>query len=247
MSQTPNIPRAVQRDSDDNTYYLDLTSNRAFEVGSFLLALMCYPDATNSKKQIDLSIFLYALMVRDRCARDPAWGSEDQILRPDYLFIDEGTAKSKVDTVRLRMERRVAAGRMVGPYLYRALYGETPELPPDMKKLSIEALAEHLAPSLDVSDPTHIVRKVWRDSLPIMHLCAAASDLLDRIQATKQPPELLVQFADARYLTALVAQAQAYEAFMAQRPLSMTPPKLIRIRIAGDWRAVRLLSPDVTG
>jgi hypothetical protein len=128
----------------------------------------------------------------------------------------------------------MVAARMVMPFLQEAETGRAPELLPGMKSWSIDQMAESVLADSGQSDPQNVESRVWRRSVPVIHLAAAVAVLgQDRERANAGPLKLGHLLADRPTIEHVVSTAQAYEALIPRiSRFTINPERLIRLRPA---------------
>jgi hypothetical protein len=72
------------------------------------------------------------------------------------------------------------------PYLQQA-HGLTPTLPPGMARWSINELSALVLDDANQSDPGNVETRIWRSSLPVIHLAAAVAVAISEGERTGHP------------------------------------------------------------
>jgi hypothetical protein len=215
-----------------NVRLIDLNRLAVYEAGALLVTLLAFPDASDETQgNVHASLCNYALQIRsaleDDCTILP------HPIKPFYAFRSERDCNRDLRTLVRRWRDRMVAGRMGIAFLKEALPGQVLELPPTVKRLSINQLAELVLDDTRFTDPHNLETRIWRPSLPVVHLASAIQVYLTLREADTALVGLETLLLN-RAMIELVIQAAAYhETLMAQsRHLHFDPEKLIRIRLA---------------
>src|ERR1700737_3029614 len=102
----------------------------------------------------------YALKVRS--AIEPDWTIVPQPIKPFYAFRSERDCNRDLRTLVRRWRDRMVAGRMGIAFLKEALPGQVLVLPPTVKRLSINQLAELVPDDTRFTDPQNVETRLWR-------------------------------------------------------------------------------------
>jgi hypothetical protein len=137
------------------------------------------------------------------------------------------------ETARLkrRLQDRMAAARMAIAYLKEVTTGNFPKLPRGIKRLSLNQLSEMALDDTRESMPENVEVRVWRASLPVIHLASATavlSDILGRQGATISFENLLT---DRALIEWIVRAAEEYELLPQRSRRKIDPGRLIKLRL----------------
>jgi len=211
---------------------IDFNRLAVYEAGALLVTLLAYPDASDETQgNVHASLCNYALRITS--AIDPDWTFAAQPIKPIYTFRTERDCNRDLRALVRRWRDRMIAGRMAIAYLKEALPGQVLELPPTVKRLSINQLAQLVLGDPRFTDPHNVETRIWRPSLPVVHLASAIQVYLSLSEANT-PPIGLETLLLNRAMIELVIQGAAYhETLMGQsRHLRFDPEKMIKIRLA---------------
>ena len=118
-------------------------------------------------------------------------------------------------------------------FLKEALLGRVPELPAGVKRLSINQLAELVLGDTKFTGPDNVETRIWRPSLPVIHLCSAIQVLLSLAEAEVGLIALEALLLNRKVIELIVRAAAYHETLLAQsRHLHFDPERMIRIRFA---------------
>lgn len=210
------------------TYTYDFSRVEVFEVGAALLALLAYPAVNDEKHRQNLHASLCASTVRVVFPVDSESRVQPQLIKPIYAFRSEREIAKDLRTIKRRHRQRMIAGRMAVAFLKQA--GGIPlNLPASPPRLSINALSDLVAEDAGYADPENVETRIWRQSLPVIHLAAAIQLLL------QQAPELHFGhlITNRVWIEWVIRSAAEIEAILAQkRYRGIDPSKLVKIRLA---------------
>jgi len=127
---------------------------------------------------------------------------------------------------------RMVAGRMAIAFLKEALPDHPQILPPGMKRLSINQLAELVLDDTKFTDTQNIETRIWRPSLPVLHLCSAIQIFLSQLEPKIERVVLESLLLDRNAIELVIRTAEYHETLLAQsRHLRIDPDSMIRIRL----------------
>lgn len=205
------------------------------ECGAILVSLLAYPnDDKGDSHRANLHASLCALSLRARFIDSPD-ETTLQSMKPIHAFRDLKEISKDLKTFKRRLRDRMAAARMVIPFLNEAQTGKPPILPASAKRLSINQMAEIVIADTGQSDAENVETRIWRPSLPVIHLAAATAVLIDF--AEKNGARALSVgdlICNRPAIEHIILQAELYEALLAKsQKLKIDPNKLIKVRLAG--------------
>ena len=109
----------------------------------------------------------------------------------------------------------------------------TGEVPPGIKRVSINELAQLVLDDVGYTEPENVETRIWRRSLPVIHLASALQLMLHLADPETGPIGLEALLLGRNVIELLICTAESHEALIAQsRHLRIAPEKLIRFRLA---------------
>jgi hypothetical protein len=158
---------------------IDLSKTRHYEAGAIFLAVLAYPESEDEARGgLIFSLCNLALRAQFPLA-SPEAGSE-QSLKPIYVLRPEPLIRKDLRTFDRRLRDRLVAADMAIALLQRATGLLPSQLPKGLRTLSLNELSTWVARKLPESQIKGGVReqantetRVWRASLPVIHLAAA--------------------------------------------------------------------------
>jgi hypothetical protein len=212
-------------------HVIDFDRLDVYEAGAWLITVLAYPNADDETQgHVHASLCTHALRVRSEI--EPDWAIEPQATKPIYSLRSPHHCNRALRTFERRMRDRMVAGRMAIAFLKEALPGHPLILPAGMKRLSINQLAELVLDDSQFTDPDNVGTRIWRPSLPVIHLCSAVQIFLSQLEPEIGPVVLEALLLDRNAIELVIRTGEYHETVLAQsRHLRIDPDKVIRIRI----------------
>jgi hypothetical protein len=214
---------------------LDFSNSEIYECGAMLLAVLAYPSKSAGVARAELRMSLCAHYLRSIYS-----GETDTTviipLKPAYVFREEGTTRKGIKTLERRLRDRAVAARMFRGFWQEAA-GAIINLPVGMTKLSLNQLAELVAGDVQ-QDPDNIETRIWRPSVPVIHIAAALENILldaDRLgNQTFSWGNILVS---RDLIEEIVKKAHIIEGLIGisakiRSRLNIEPPRLLNLQLA---------------
>ena len=215
----------------ERVFEVDFAGSNPLEVSALFLSLVARPGATEVAEQQNLYGSIYAWMLRERCIREPQWAAQPQHLVPLYACRSEGVILRDLKTLDRRLRDRLTAGHMAMAFLMKAETGATPKLPGNAKRLSINEISTTVLGDLKMADGVNVLSRVWKPSLPVIHLCAAwAQRLQSAGPQTSGQPHLSGAITAPLFLRSVLELAEGFVPLLEKIHLNIDPKTLIRIR-----------------
>jgi hypothetical protein len=228
----------IQQNQCDNVaiganYEVDFEGSQPFEISALVLANLARPGEAEAKARDELYQSLLSWLIRDRCGRDPEWCEKPQRIIPVYMCRSERLIERDMRTFWRCLRDRLIAAYMVVAFLKEAESGVVPKLPNGMKRLSINEIATSVASDIGMVDAGNVETRVWRPSLPVIHLCAAWAVCVQECKRERGLDLMTnIAFMDEQFLRLLLERAELYEPLLERSRLKIKPEKLTRFRIA---------------
>ncbi|WP_166294278.1 hypothetical protein [Bradyrhizobium sp. 2S1] len=193
-----------------------------------MFVLLAFPLATDAERA-DLATSVCAAHLR---AMFKEFGSADGLVKEKYAFRDEQRIKDDLKTLDRLIRDRMVAAKIVIPFLRRAS-GHTVKLPRGVQRLSLNQLAEYAMKEANQSSPENFKTRVWRPSLPVIHLAAAvAVTINDRERVGEKKTGYGNLIADAEFLFMVLTYTKEFEFIIKNNKLPIDPKKLVSIQLA---------------
>jgi hypothetical protein len=213
-------------------YEVTLSGPQLYEVSALLISTLAMPGVSETAPRLRLYDSLCASFIRWHVARDPEWASQPQWIRPDQACRREADIQKDMRTAERRLRDRLASGHLAIAYLQEAESGQTPVLPGDAKRLTLNQLVEHT--NLGIPDVENITTRVWRPSLPVIHLCAAWATVAQEYHREHGRAMPLDDSTwTPEFLATIFYRAQLYEPLLERGRLKIAPESLVRFRVTG--------------
>ena len=212
-------------------YIIDFNRLEVYEAGAMLVTLLAYPDAREEEQRAEVhaSLCHHALWIKRTL--EPDWELSPQPIKPIYAL--HTPTDRYLITLPRRLRDRMAAGRMAMGFLKEAVTGRTPELPAGISRVSINQMARLVVDDVGQASAANIPTRVWRPSLPVIHLATAFQAYLDFVERRGGCAFLETFLLNPRAIECVVGIAVAHAAILAQKSrLRIDPARLIEIRLA---------------
>lgn len=162
-------------------YGIDYTRNEPYECGMMLIAILAYPEPNTEKQKAELHASLCHLYLRAKFEEDSELGNTAQLTKPFYAFRTEKQVSKDLKKLERRLRDRMVAARIAMPFLQEVELGKLPVLPKSVARLSLNEMCSLVLEDVGYSDPENVETRVWRKSLPVIHLAAAIAIAKDQI------------------------------------------------------------------
>jgi len=210
---------------------VDFAGVQPLEAPALFIATLARPGAREEEARFRLTGSLCTWLIRQRCVREPQWAVQPQPIKPAYLSLSDAHIKADMRTLERRMKDRICAGHMAVAFLKEAESGVTPDLPDGAKHLSLNELSKVVAPDRGIESPENVETRVWRPSLPVIHLCAAwVVTLQQRLRDLGSLPDIVELYTDPAFLVAVLLKAELYVPLLEKSRLKVSPDRLVRFQ-----------------
>jgi hypothetical protein len=211
---------------------IDLNRYEVYEAGATLLSVLAYPgDREETRAGVHASLCHHALRVL--CAIEPDWALFPQRMKPIYALRTSAQVKRDLRTLQRRLRDRMAAGRMAIGFLKAAVGGPVAELAAGLSRVSINQLARLVIDDTGQTDPDNVETRIWRPSLPAIHIASAFQVFLQLAEPELGKFGLETFLLNRTAIECVVRAAEFHASIIAQSGrLPIDPARLIPIRLA---------------
>jgi len=208
---------------------IDFNRVEVYEAGALLITLLAYPrEGEEVWAQVHASLCSYALRIKS--ASEPNWATVPQPMKPIYAFRLQQDISRDLRTLDRRIRDRMIAGRMGIGFLKEAVTGQVPA---GLKRLSVNELAELVRDDARYSEPENVETRIWRPSLPVIHLATALRVLLYLGDQQIGPIGYEALLLGRNVIELVIRTAEHHRVLFTQsRTLRLDPSNLISIRLA---------------
>lgn len=216
-------------------YGIDFSNSEVHECGATLVTLLAIPkDDEEDSARGRLHASLCALALRARY-EDSAVEHLPQLMKPIHAFRKDKDIGRDLRTLRRRLRDRMVAARMAIGFLQEVELGRLPPLPRAIERLSVNQLSELVLEDAGQTDPENVETRIWRPSLPVIHLAAATAVMIDVFErAGFQGLSFAHVMTQRPLIEAIVREAQRYEELLPQSTrLRIDPQMLVKVRLIG--------------
>lgn len=214
-------------------HVLDFNRIEIYEAGAVLITLLAYPGASEEPRREAVHASLCHVALRLQRELDPAWALSSQPIKPFYALRTPQEVNKDLRTVPRRLRDRLAAGRMAIGFLQEVAIGETPPLPAGIERLSVNQLAALVLEDTANIEVANDKERVWRPSLPVIHLASATQLLLHRLEPERKRLPLESLLISRPIIECIVRTAETHEKMVVEsRRLRIDPEMLLKVRLA---------------
>jgi len=215
---------------------IDFRSNEVYECGAALIALLALPEEKFSDRRAELHGALCALALHAMAQSDDTWRWTPQKVKPGYLLISPSEVARADRQCRRQLHHRMVAARMAMPLLREASEGKVPTLPKGMNRLSINELAGLVAEDVGQEDTHNIEARVWRPSLPVVHIAAAVAVTINEAErASGHVPNFGDFMLNKEWISRVVVASQEFDAlFNRSTRVRRNAATVVQLRLANN-------------
>jgi hypothetical protein len=202
-----------------------------YECGATLLALLACPAKSKEakRKELYLSLCAWALWCKYLAASDD-W--TPITVRPQQVFRHPDRIDSDVAFVGKRFCERMVAGRMAVPFFLRAELGDELMLPRQIRRLSLNQMAEFVLKDAGLANPENVETRFWRPSRPVIHLATAAAFIGQQLKKVGVLFSQEIFLESREFIACVLRNAEELEALIANdSQFPIKADQLIRVRV----------------
>jgi len=211
---------------------IDFRQLEVYEIGAMLVTWLAFPgekESEDRRGRVHASLCAYALRAKHQS--DPEWLVSPQPIKPLYALRTQWDIDRDLRTLERRFRDRMIAARMAIGFLKEAVTGEVPTLPAGIKRLSVNQMALMVLDDTGYTEPENVETRIWRPSLPVIHLATAIQLILHLAEPRTGRLGLEVLLLDRGIIELVVRTADYHRSVIIQSRLKVDPERLIRFRL----------------
>jgi hypothetical protein len=206
---------------------LDSKSQNLFECGAALLALLAFPSSTDAERA-EIAASLCSAHLR---AKFKEAGNPEELVKAKYAFRDEATIRKDLKKLDRLVRDRMVAAHVAIAFLQNAI-GHRPNLPREVKRLSLNQLSEFAMRQAKQSIPENFETRIWRATLPVIHLAAAvAVTISDRERMGGERTSYGDMITNVEFLFDVLKYTKEHEIIIKTNKLPIRTEKLVSIQL----------------
>ena len=218
-----------------DAYSIDFSRLEVYEVGALLVTRLAFPgesEPEETQSRVHASLCAYALRARGDI--EPDWAVSPQPIKPIYALRRQCDIDRDLRTLLRRLRDRMVAARMAIGILKQTLSDPAPELGVGVvRRLSIKQMAELVLEDSGYTEPENVETRIWRPSLPVIHLCSAIQIMLQLAEPQTGPIGLEALLLSRQVIEWVVRAAEYHESLVVQSPrLRVDPDNMVKFRLA---------------
>jgi hypothetical protein len=214
--------------------FMTLDATFPFEATAAVLAAIAWPeDLPDGKRLAVAQAALVGHLMRAAASADPEWAWRPQLLKPGYLLIGAGEVARSVRVTSKRLKEALIAARAARPFVAEVLTGAKPPLPRAVTRLTLNAVIPAAMDEYDETDPHNFEQRVFRRTLPVLHLALALEMAIGAAEeAAGRPPSLEEVLIGDGVPALLVNRAEALEAaLLSIRQFTVPAERQLQVRL----------------
>jgi hypothetical protein len=214
-------------------HLIDFNRVEVYEAGASLITLLAYPGKSEEETRGAVHASLCHHALRATCELDPNWALSPQPIKPIYALRTPHEVNKDLRTLSRRLRDRMAAGRMAMGFLKEVDTGQLPQLPTGIQRLSVNQMASLILEDTGNAEVENVNTRVWRPSLPVIHLATATLLLLQWLEPRTGRLDVEAFLLSRELIENVVRAAERHEALIVQsRRLRIDPDRQVKIRLA---------------
>ncbi len=208
---------------------IDLANTEVYECAATLLAVLAAPRNDGLCGELHASLCARALHIRYRADPDD-W--TPILVKPPHAFRDLKLVDRETNFVSKRIIERTFAARMAIAFLREVEVGQSVPNPEGVQRLSINEMAAFIADVAGQSDVANVKTRLWRPSLPVIHLAVAAECLAQSLDKQGEEGGIDNLLWSRSRVTWIVEYAETLGPLIAKcAKIRVGPAGLVRIRL----------------
>jgi hypothetical protein len=214
-------------------YCIDFNCLEVYEAGALLVTRLAFPgesEAEETQSRVHASLCAYALRARGEI--EPEWAVSPQPIKPIYALRSQRDIDRDLRTLERRLRDRMVAARMAIGLLKETLTSPVAERRVGGRR-SIKQMAELVLEDSGYTEPENVETRIWRPSLPVIHLCSAIQVMLQLAEPQTGPIGLEALLLSRQVIEWVVRAAAYHESLVVQsRRLRVDPDNMVKFRLA---------------
>lgn len=164
-------------DLEPNHIIFDFAVTEPYEIAATLFSLIAYPPTQYKSYKIDLCMMgLITKYLHWKRRTDDTWATSYQKIKPIFLDLKE----SQFEQIEKKFDETLQV-RLNAAFIAKRWLEESSNLH-SKKRPTIQAFIDELADYKGISDIDNLRARVWRNSIPVIHLSMALAKVIDLMQ-----------------------------------------------------------------
>jgi hypothetical protein len=211
----------------------DVAQGRLVLKGKILTDNITVVDLPDGEKVAKAQGALVGHILQSAAAESPEWSRTGQTLKPLYLMLDPADIARSMKLTVARLQDALKVARVARPFIGKAVSGAPPALPAEVERLSLNAVIPFVLGDEDPTDPHNFEQRVFRRTLPVLHLAIALEQALMTAEAASgRRPSLEALTLEPACLPWIIDHAAALEgAVLAIQEFKVPEDRLLRVRL----------------
>jgi len=208
---------------------IDTAQLAPYEAWALLMTYLAFPEPDISERAFEeaFTALCHVHLSMRRC-RDEQWAIQPQPIKPLYVFLDPKTMNRALRTFDRRLRDRMIAARIAIAFLKEVIDKDGFKLPKSVKRLSLNELSAFVASDLQGVEANNVEQRVWRPSVPVLHLAVALALRVDALEREGMSREAINDDTEGVPLVMACAQ-QIQPLLLASTRLRLRADQLIAL------------------
>lgn len=214
-----------------NPFVIDFDKLESYEIAALLFALLSAPPSVASDKEFNDYYFgLVSDFLHLKIHNAPEWAQSKQNIKPYYLSMSSDKAARIAVKSDKKIQSRLNAAHIAIQKLIEVAHPE--KLSHISYDLSLNKMIENLDQFEGIKDLDNFETRVWRTSIPIIHLAVALAIMMNDALVNFGIRLDYNSFYEDKSLTKrLIDEAKKYAKDLQQTSLNIKAHQLIDIEI----------------
>jgi hypothetical protein len=213
-------------------YTIDYSRMEPYEAGAAVVSLLAWPDASATDETLGaVHSSLCAWYLRDRAVHEPAWMTSRLSAKRLYVLREREVMLHDLRQLPRRLRDRMVAARMAIGFMQEVELGRIPKLPPGVKRLTLNEMAQLVLDDAHQSEPQNVETRIWRPSIPVLHLATATATTMEQLEGQGQGCfTFMDMIANPALLQFIVERAALHAEIIIKSRLPINAECLIRVQ-----------------
>lgn len=215
-------------------FIINFAKEAPYEAGMAIFTYLAYPDKVgNSEDMASILASLCNTYLRHKANEDAHWSGNAQSMKPLYALRSENEVKKDLKIFDRLLRDRLVAAKMAIAFLQEVGSEHPPALPKGISKLSLNQLSGMGQEELGQTEAHNIEARIWRPSIPVVHLAAALAVVMDQLEkSTKSIIGIFEIVENPRTVKLIVDYSNEYaDLLIKSTKVNIVSEELIRLEL----------------
>lgn len=203
----------------------DFAVTEPYEIAATLFSLIAYPPTQYKSDKIDLCMMgLITKYLHWKRRTDDTWATSYQKIKPVFLDLKE----SQFEQIEKKFDETLQ-DRLNAAFIAKRWLEESSNLH-SKKRPTIQAFIDELADYKGISDIDNLRARVWRKSIPVIHLSMALAKIIDLMDSElKLRPSYFWFFENPEIVKNLINLSNEFAEALVKSKLKINSNQLLKV------------------